>query len=123
LRALELLALRRRAFVQIARDYNRRIARYSELATPGQIDADRLIGMLINRDAPSTATRPFTQAAPLNRQSQNRTGVPPTTFAEGWTPKSGTRSFDSTRDESVQAASADIPSGPIKERSLLVPHR
>ncbi len=38
LRALELLALRRRAFVQIARDYNRRIARYSELATPGQVE-------------------------------------------------------------------------------------
>ena len=31
LRAFELLALRRRAFVQIARDYNRRIARYTEL--------------------------------------------------------------------------------------------
>jgi hypothetical protein len=123
LRALELLALRRRAFVQIARDYNRRIARYSELATPGQIDADRLIGMLIKRDAPSTATRPFTQAAPLNRQSQSRTGVPPSTFAEGWAPMSGTRASGSTRDESVQPASADIQSGPIKERSLLVPHR
>ena len=36
LRALELLALRRRAFVQIARDYNRRIARYTELASPGR---------------------------------------------------------------------------------------
>ncbi len=84
LRALELLALRRRAFVQIARDYNRRIARYLELAKPGQIDADRLIGMLIKRDATSTATRPFTQAAPLNRQSQGRAGTPPSTFAEGW---------------------------------------
>jgi hypothetical protein len=123
LRALELLALRRRAFVQIARDYNRRIARYSELATPGQIDADRLIGMLIKRDAPSTATRPFTQAAPPNRQSQSRTGISPSTFAEGWTPMSGTRSFDTRRDESVQPASVDIKSGPIKERSLLIPHR
>jgi hypothetical protein len=123
LRALELLALRRRAFVQIARDYNRRIARYSELATPGQIDADRLIGMLIKRDAPSTATRPFTQAAPLNRQSQNRTNVPPNTFVEGWTPMSGTRQVGTTRDESVQPASADVPPGPIQERSLLVPNR
>jgi hypothetical protein len=122
LRALELLALRRRAFVQIARDYNRRIARYSELATPGQVDADRLIGMLIKRDTPSTATRPFTQAAPLNRQSQNQTGIPPSTFAEGWTP-SGTRSDGTTRDESVQPASADAKPGRIEERSLLVPHR
>jgi hypothetical protein len=125
LRALELLALRRRAFVQIARDYNRRIARYSELATPGQIDADRLIGMLIRRDGPSTATRPFGSAVPLNRQSQNRTGDPSSTFAEEWAPMSGTRSFGTTRDESVQPASADIQSRPIpiKERSLLVPHR
>jgi hypothetical protein len=123
LRALELLALRRRALVQIARDYNRRIARYSELATPGQIDADRLIGMLIKRDAPSTATRPFSEAAPLNRQSQNRTVVPSSTFAEGWAPMGGTRSFGTMRDESVQPASADMQSRPIKERSLLVPNR
>jgi hypothetical protein len=123
LRALELLALRRRAFVQIARDYNRRIARYSELATPGQVDADRLIGMLIKRDTPSTATRPFTQAAPLNRQSQNRTAISPSTFADEWTSTSGIRQFGTTRDESVQPASADVPPGPIEERSLLVPHR
>ena len=58
IRALELLALRRRAFVQIARDYNRRIARYVELATPGEIGPDRLIGMLIKRAGASTATRP-----------------------------------------------------------------
>ena len=48
LSALRLLALQRRAFVQIARDYNERIARYSELASPGQLSAGRLTGMLIN---------------------------------------------------------------------------
>ena len=63
LRALELLALHRRAFVQIARDYNRRIARYVELATPGEIGSERLIGMLIMRAGASTATRPSAACA------------------------------------------------------------
>ncbi|MEM6798767.1 MAG: hypothetical protein AAF589_04565 [Planctomycetota bacterium] len=49
IRALELLALRRRAFVQIARDYNRRITRYTELSRPGRIDNGRLVAMLIGR--------------------------------------------------------------------------
>jgi hypothetical protein len=122
LRALELLALRRRAFVQIARDYNRRIARYSELATPGQIDADRLIGMLIKRESASSATRPFTPAAPLERQSQGPAGAAQSTFAEGWTPSSG-RPSNSTRDEAVQPASAETQTGPRQERSLLVPRQ
>jgi hypothetical protein len=123
LRALELLALRRRAFVQIVRDYNRRIARYSELATPGQIDADRLIGMLIKRDSSSTATRPFVPIAPLNRQSQNRRANPPSTFAEDWTPARGRGRTSSNRDESVQPATAETTVGPYQERSLLVPRR
>lgn len=49
IRALELLALNRRAFVQIARDYNRRITRYTELSRPGRIDNGRLVAMLIGR--------------------------------------------------------------------------
>ena len=60
-------ALRRRAFVQIARDYNRRIARYSELATPGQLSPDSPYGILIKLQLASTATRPATP--PGNRQS------------------------------------------------------
>jgi hypothetical protein len=122
LRALELLALRRRAFVQIARDYNRRIARYTELATPGQIDADRLIGMLIKRDSPSTATRPFMPAAPPNHQSQNINSSPPNTFAPGWTPSEGGQRA-SLRDDAVQPASAVAPADRRQERSLLVPRR
>lgn len=47
IRALELLALNRRAFVQIAKDYNRRIARYAELATPGRVNNDLLVSMLV----------------------------------------------------------------------------
>ncbi len=47
IRALELLALNRRAFVQIAKDYNLQISRYTRLATPGDIDTGRLVAMLI----------------------------------------------------------------------------
>ncbi|MEN1680006.1 MAG: hypothetical protein AAGJ46_10455 [Planctomycetota bacterium] len=50
IRALELLAYNRRAFVQLARDYNRRITRYTELSRPGRIDNGRLVAMLIGVD-------------------------------------------------------------------------
>ncbi|MCA9240104.1 MAG: hypothetical protein KDA37_07895 [Planctomycetales bacterium] len=61
-RALELLALNRRAFVQIAKDYNRQITRYTELSTPGNIATDRLTKMLVERQQ-STATA--SQSRPL----------------------------------------------------------
>jgi hypothetical protein len=122
-RALELLALRRRAFVQIARDYNRRIARYAELATPGQIESNRLIGMLIKRDSPATATRTSTQPTPRNRQSNSTTDSPPSTFAGNWTPADGGQITSSTRDDQVEPASAEAQNGPTRERSLLVKPR
>ncbi|MEX2091786.1 MAG: hypothetical protein WD971_03865 [Pirellulales bacterium] len=125
LKALELLALRRRAFVQIARDYNRRIARYTELASPGQIDAGRLIGMLIMREgAANTATRPAALAPPPNRQShvpaENTADDPAQTFAEGW--ESTNSAAAPPRDDAVQPVSAEsTPSKPRREHSLLVP--
>jgi hypothetical protein len=123
LRALELLALRRRAFVQVARDYNRRIARYSELATPGQISAERLIGMLIIRDGAATATRPGVPTPLSSRQPGSSNASAPRTFVENenWEPAAGTRAnATGTGDDSVQRASA-TQSGPRSERSLLVP--
>jgi hypothetical protein len=120
LRALELLALRRRAFVQIVRDYNRRIARYAELASPGPIDADRLIGMLIKREATAnTATRPATSDSPPNRQSQTPPTDPTQTFAEGWEPIQSRP--QTPRDEAVEPASAESREPPRREHSLLVP--
>ena len=126
LRGLELLALRRRAFVQIARDYNRRIARYAELASPGQIDADRLISMLIMREgAANTATRPDTLVPPPNRQSQIPAEDSDQTFAKGW--ESIKSSAAAPRDDAVQPASAEAKaakpqvSQPRREHSLLVP--
>lgn len=47
IRALELLALNRRAFVMIARDYNLQINRYAQLASPDRVDTGRLVAMLI----------------------------------------------------------------------------
>jgi hypothetical protein len=114
LNALHLLALQRRAFVQIARDYNRRIARYSELASPGQVTAERLTGMLIKTPI-STATKSASPAPSLNRQT-NRT-APPSTFVEGASPPK--------RDGAVQTAAGDETtsgggSSPRRERSLMV---
>ncbi len=82
--ALELLALRRRAFVQIARDYNRRIARYSELAAPGQISASRLTSMLISSVDSTTATKSALPTPPFNRRSSSES--PPRTFVDGSAP-------------------------------------
>ncbi|MGL4511865.1 MAG: hypothetical protein ACRCT8_02135 [Lacipirellulaceae bacterium] len=56
LRALELNALSRRAFVQIARDYNLQISRYAQLATPGNIDSGRLVAMLIRTQGAGSFT-------------------------------------------------------------------
>src|SRR5262249_23135203 len=66
LKALELLALQRRAFVQIARDYNRRIARYSELATPGQISPDRPAKLLNKPPRSPNSTRAGPRRAPAD---------------------------------------------------------
>jgi hypothetical protein len=121
LRALEFLALRRRAFVQIARDYNRRIARYTELASPGEIGAERLIGMLIKTENASTATRPGTATS---RQSRNAADMPPRTFAdgEGWEPV-GNHEGAAKRDDAIQPTSGESTQGPRRERSLLVSPR
>jgi hypothetical protein len=125
LSALELLALRRRAFVQIARDYNRRIARYTELSTPGDIGAERLVAMLIKVSAPPTATRPGLPAGTNGRQSQNSNPAPPRTFAsdEGWESVSQNVARENTRDDSVKQTSAEEKAVPREERSLLVTPR
>jgi hypothetical protein len=125
LRALELLALRRRAFVQIARDYNRRIARYTELSTPGDIGAERLVGMLIKSSVQPTATRPTLPSNAGGRQSRSTNTGPRRTFArdEGWESASQSLARGNSRDESVKPAVAEERSATSKERSLLVTPR
>lgn len=120
LRAAELLALRRRAFVQIVCDYNRRIARYSELATPGEIGTERLVSMLIkSQHAPSTATRSSSTLPPFERQSRSLNGAPLQTYAEGWTPVRENSDGHPRRDEAIEQASAETQTL-RKEKSLLV---
>jgi hypothetical protein len=63
LQAQDLLALRRRAFVETARNYNQEIAAYTELAAPANVAADRLVAMMIRT---STTT---------NQTPWNRSGV------------------------------------------------
>jgi hypothetical protein len=120
LRALEFLALRRRAFVQFVRDYNRRIARYTELATPGAVGAERLVTMLIKRDDVPTATRPTLPADTTGRQSRNGVELDRRTFAdEGWESSSEQRSAGIRRDNDVEQTAAELPPE-RRERSLLV---
>jgi hypothetical protein len=114
LRALELLALRRRAFVQIARDYNRRIARYSELASPGQVTAGRLTGMLIKSTA-STATLPTSPAPPPNRRSGTE---PPRTFVENSAGTATVAASTTPQGGSVQQTSAMQPVVPPQQSSV-----
>jgi hypothetical protein len=123
LRALEFLALRRRAFVQLARDYNRRIARYAELASPGEIGAERLIGILIKTENSSTAAR-ATSSGATGRQSNNTAQMPLRTFAndEGWEPASSPGDAD-RQDGAVRPASGEMRQAPRRERSLLVSPR
>ncbi|HEX5470596.1 MAG TPA: hypothetical protein VFW73_01860, partial [Lacipirellulaceae bacterium] len=121
--ALELLALRRRAFVQIARDYNRRIARYAELAMPGEIGAERLADMLIIRPGSSNSTPSSTSAPPGKRQSSDVETSPPRTFVNEWSSAiPGETKHAAKRDEAVHPASAN-ETVPRTEHSLIVPPR
>lgn len=122
LHALELLALQRRAFVQIARDYNRRIARYAELASPGQLSPVRLTAMLIYTSA-SAAPLPSYTTPPRNRQAA--TPTQPRTFVAGATPAMQPISSVSSNASAVLPASAeqnplDPPAEVSGERSLIV---
>jgi hypothetical protein len=124
LSALKLLALQRRAFVQIARDYNDRIARYAEIASPGQLSAGRLTGMLINTGAAATATKAASPAPPARRQSSNTASPPPPTFAPGSPPSVVANGNSAVRDDAVKRASATESTAahapPGQERSVLI---
>lgn len=103
IKGLELLALNRRAFVQIARDYNRRIARYTELARPGQVQTDRLVAMLIKTN--NLANRNAAPASP-NPGSRGEAG-PPTTFQNA--EANPLRSAPPRLDDDVQPTGGSIP--------------
>jgi hypothetical protein len=123
IRQHKLLALSRRAFVQIVRDYNRRIARYSELAMPGALSADNLTGKLIKRPVSNTGTRSGSASPPPTRTSSGVDNETPKTFANGenWIPASAAETKGTgKRDDAVKPASG-ADSSERRERSLLVP--
>jgi hypothetical protein len=47
LKAFELFATRRRLFIIAVREYNLGVVRYTEIATPGTVETERLVAMLI----------------------------------------------------------------------------
>lgn len=106
-KALELLALNRRAFVQIARDYNKRITRYTELARPGELRTERLVAMLIKTNA--VASRTSQPVSPgLRTRSQ---AIPPATFRDPSGPQVNVR--PPRQDSEV------LPAGAVENHNLV----
>ncbi|MCO6046353.1 hypothetical protein NG895_20835 [Aeoliella sp. ICT_H6.2] len=100
---LEGLALKRRAFVQIARDYNKRVARYTELARPGDVGANRLVSMLIKTNG-SVASRTSSPTRPSLRDRSE--SAPPHTFQQDANPLNSTAP---RLDEEVMTTSGEEP--------------
>ncbi len=79
--ALKLNALSRRAFVQIARDYNLQINRFSQLATPDRIDTGRLVAMLIRTTPNGAASADDAMIAGFSAGANNSASRAPSTSA------------------------------------------
>jgi hypothetical protein len=56
LKAYELYAARRRMFLDAVKDYNMAILRYTEIATPGTLETERLVAMLIRTGSSPQST-------------------------------------------------------------------
>ena len=95
LMAYQLFAAQRRSFVRAIADYNLQIVRYSELASPGIVEPERLLTMLI-RTEPSTSTTIDNnlQRASAEQAEGNATN-PPTSNRTPWNsqPETGERSI------------------------------
>jgi hypothetical protein len=56
LKAYELFSARRRQFLDAVMEYNQGIVHYTEIATPGNVDTERLVAMLIRTGSSPSAT-------------------------------------------------------------------
>jgi hypothetical protein len=81
----QLMTERRRAFLEAARQYNRTIAAYAELATPEGVEPDRLVAMLIRSSSDATGdanVQPASATEDVNSDpsaaSDNNATLPPT---------------------------------------------
>jgi len=115
--AMALLSLERRAFLQIAKDYNQRIVCYAMLAKPQPLQTSRLVAMLIKQSAGEPATRSPTPSHIQSGAPDEGNGRE--TFADGqqWQPQSrpGTRV-----DAAVVPASGESLQTFRPEKSVLV---
>ncbi|TWU20073.1 hypothetical protein [Bythopirellula polymerisocia] len=67
--AYELFAARRRLFVETVANYNREIVRYTEIATPGSVEPQRLVAMLIRvAGSPSSTVDPAVRRTSAEEQ-------------------------------------------------------
>ncbi len=86
LKTYELLSLRRRTFINSVSHYNTSIARYTELATPGEVGAGRLVAMLIGAPPVGNTLRSDSEVTRTSAQepidAQNNPRTIPRTFAE-----------------------------------------
>ncbi len=103
LKSYELLSLRRREFVREVSDYNIQIARYTHMASPGQVETQRLVAMLIETTT-TTATSGGDSAItrtsaeePIDAQSPPRST--PRTFAEEERPATQPESIPQSGEE------------------------
>ncbi len=84
LSAYELFAARRRLFVSAVGDYNRAIVRYTEIATPGIVEPQRLVAMLIRVDSTVDAAVRRTSAEEQLDSTGSRNSQPRATAENGW---------------------------------------
>ena len=86
LKTYELLSLRRRTFINSVSHYNTSIARYTELSTPGEVGAGRLVAMLIGAPPIGNTLRSDSEVTRTSAQepidTQNNLRTIPKTFAE-----------------------------------------
>jgi hypothetical protein len=100
LKAYELLTLRRREFVRGVSAYNIQIARYTQMASPGQVETDRLVAMLIETTPTNGGNSAITRTSaeePIDSESPQR--IPPRTFAEEDPPAAQPQSVPNNGEE------------------------
>jgi len=112
----ELLVLRRREFVAAVRDYNLQIGRYTGLAAPGNIGAERLVAMLIRNSARRSAQGTTHPRTGWNRSGIKRTSAvesydPPRTYADDPPAESNSQTAGRERSIMVQRLPGSTPSG------------
>jgi hypothetical protein len=83
LKAYELYAARRRMFLDAVKDYNVAILRYTEIATPGTLETERLVAMLIRTGSSPQSTFDSDVQRATSEEASPGTGAPNATPLNG----------------------------------------